>query len=106
MPQPKIHASAAARQAAHRKRCETAREAALGAKGLPALPVIASLPGWKRWNASFAAAQALIETALDEMRDYYDERSETWQESDRGDEHQDRISAVEEVLDTVSGLQF
>ena len=58
------------------------------------------------WNASFAAAQELIECALEEMRDYYDDRSETWQESERGDEHQDRISTVEEALDAISGLQF
>ena len=106
MPQPKIHASAAARQTAYRIRCEKARRTALTAKGLPSLPTIASLPGWKRWNASFAAAQEFIETVLDEMRDYYDERSETWQESDRGDEHQERISTVEEAFDAISGLRF
>ena len=106
MPQPKIHASPAARQSAYRDRCEKARRAALIARGLPSLPAIAALPGWKRWNASFAAAQDLTECALDEMRDYFDDRSETWQESERGDEHQDRITSVEEVLDAVSGLQF
>ncbi len=106
MPQPKTHASAAARQAAYRKRCEQARRAALVAKGLPSLPAIASLPGWKRWNASFEAAQELIENTLDEMREYYDDRSEAWQESDRGDEHQERISTVEEALDALGSLQF
>ena len=106
MPQQKKHNNRAARQAAYRARCERARRAALSAKGLPSLPTIATLPGWKRWNASFTAAQELIETALDEMRDYYDERSETWQESERGDEHQERISTVEEALDAVSGLEF
>ena len=106
MPQPKIHASPAARQSAYRRRCEQARRVGLVARGLPSLPAIAALPGWKRWNASFAAAHQLIECALDEMREYFDDRSESWQEGERGDEHQERISSVEEVLDAVSGLQF
>lgn len=59
MPQCKLHASPAARQAAYRSRGEQARRLALDTKGLPALPVIATLPGWARWNASFTAAQEL-----------------------------------------------
>ena len=38
MPQPKLHASEAARQAAFRLRREQSRQAELAAKGLPALP--------------------------------------------------------------------
>ena len=104
MPQPKIHVSAAARQAAYRERCEQARQLALSAKGLPSLPVISSLPGWTRWNASFRAAQELIACNLSEMQDYYDDRSESWQESERGEEHQERIASVEAVLDALGEL--
>ena len=53
MPQPKQHASNAARQAAFRARREQARLVELAGKGLPSLPMISSLPGWARWNASF-----------------------------------------------------
>jgi hypothetical protein len=104
MPQPKKHTSAAARQAAYRLRCEQARQAALAAKGLPMLPAIAALPGSSRWNASFAAAKELIASTLSEMQDYFDERSESWQESERGDNHQERMASVDEVLDALSGL--
>jgi len=104
MPQPKKHTSAAARQAAYRLRCEQARQAALAAKGLPMLPAIAALPGSSRWNASFAAAKELIASTLSEMQDYFDERSESWQESERGDSHQERMASVDEVLDALSGL--
>jgi hypothetical protein len=45
MPRPRIHASAAARQAAFRVRREQARQAVLAAKGLPALPAIPSMQG-------------------------------------------------------------
>ena len=104
MPQPKKHTSDAARQAAYRLRCEQARQAALAAKGLPMLPAIAALPGSSRWNASFAAAKELIASTLSEMQDYFDERSESWQESERGDNHQERMASVDEVLDALSGL--
>ena len=104
MPQPKIHASAAKRQAAFRARSERARQAELAAKGLPSLPVISSMPGWPRWNASFTAAQELIACNLSEMQDYYDDRSESWQESQRGEEHQERIASVEAVLDALGEL--
>jgi hypothetical protein len=104
MPQPKYHVSAAARQAAYRKRCEKARKSALAAKALPALPTIPTMPGWKRWNASFVAAYEMIADTLSEMQGYFDDRSESWQESDRGDEHQERIASVEAALEALAEL--
>jgi len=104
MPQPKRHASAAARQASFRARREQSRQATLSAKGLPALPAIPSMPGWPRWNASFANAQEMITQTLGEMQDYYEDRSETWQESDRGEEHQEKIASVEAVVDALADL--
>ena len=104
MPRPRIHASAAARQAAFRVRRESARQAILASKGLPALPAIPSLPGWPRWNASFVSAQELMTETLSQMQDYFDARSESWQESERGEEHQERIASVEAVLDALGEL--
>jgi hypothetical protein len=104
MPQPRKHASAAARQAAYRTRREQGRQVELYAKGLPALPAIATLPGWPRWKASFVAAQALLTSALGEMQDYYDERSEAWQEGDRGEDYQERLALVEAAVDAVGEL--
>ncbi len=104
MPQPKKHTSAAARQAAFRTRREETRQTALAAKGLPSLPMISSMPGWARWNASFQAAHELIAESLSEMQDYYDARSDSWQESDRGDEHQEKIASVETAVTALSDL--
>ena len=106
MPQPKKHTSAAARQAAYRLRCEQARQAALAAKGLPMLPAIAALPGSSRWNASFAAAKELIASTLSEMQDYFDERTEKWQEGDNGGECQEKIDSTQILLDAFSELTF
>jgi hypothetical protein len=104
MPQPRKYASPAARQAAFRARREQARQIELAAKGLPSLPVIASMPGWARWNASFKAAHELIADTLGEMQDYYADRSESWQEGERGEEHQEKISSVETIADALSDL--
>jgi hypothetical protein len=104
MPQPKRYASAAARQAAYRQRCEQARQAALAAKGLPSLPVVATMPGGVRWKASLTSAHELMADTLGEMQDYFDERSESWQESSRGEDHQERIGALEAVLDALEDL--
>ena len=104
MPRPKIHASAAARQAAFRVRRESARQAVLAAKGLPALPAIPSMPGWPRWNASFINAQELLTETLSQMQDYFEARSENWQEGERGEDHQEKIALVEAVLDALNDL--
>jgi hypothetical protein len=104
MPQERKHNTDAARQRAYRARREQARQIALTQKGLPALPAIATVPGWPRWNASFTAAHALIADSLTQMQDYFDDRSQTWQESERGAEHQERIASVEAALDAVGEL--
>jgi hypothetical protein len=104
MPQPRKHASPAERQAAFRARREQARQVELAAKGLPSLPAISSIPGWSRWNASFRAAQELIACNLSEMQDYFDDRSDTWQESERGEDHRERIASAEAVLEALGEL--
>jgi len=104
MPQPRQYASSAARQAAYRARCEKARQQALLQQGLPALPAVASIPGWARWNASLAAAQALLLQVSREMQEYYDARSETWQESPRGEEFTERQEVVEALAGELETL--
>src|SRR5689334_3408779 len=94
MPRSRTYASAAARQAAYRARSQQARQDALRAKGLPPLPAIATLPGWARWNASLTAAHALLEQVSQEMQTYFDERTDTWQESERGEQFTQRQEAV------------
>ena len=104
MPQPRKYATRAEQQLAYRQRCQQARTAELSAKGLPPLPAIATLPGWPRWNASLKAAHERLACTLNEMQHYYADRSEDWQESERGEEHQERIDSLETVLDALSEL--
>jgi len=38
------------------------------------------------------------------MQEYYEARSEAWQESERGDDFAERLEAVQEVLEAVAEL--
>ena len=49
-------------------------------------------------------AHDLIDGAVSEMQDYYDDRSDAWQESERGEDHQERIASVEAVLEALGEL--
>lgn len=104
MSQKRIYPSHAARQAAYRARRECARQAALEAKGLPPLPAIATVPAWPRWRSTFAAATQLLTNSLTEMQDYFDLRSQSWQESDRGEKHQEQIALLEAALEALGEL--
>ncbi len=104
MPQPRKHENPAHRQAAYRARTEQARASQLRERGLPDLPAIATIPGTIRWNAMFRYTEAMLWTAQAEMTNYYDDRSEAWQESDRGVEHQERLAAVEALVEALAEL--
>ena len=96
--------SNAERQAAYRLRQAHVRQAERTEKGLPSLPPIASLPGHPRWRTAIRYALALLTLVKDEMVAYFDERSEVWQESDRGTAHQERIDTLEELLTTLEEI--
>jgi hypothetical protein len=87
-----------ARQAAYRLRQAAERRQELTDRGLPSFPSLPTMPGTARWNAAIQRCVALLTLVCDEMTAYYDERSETWQDSDRGVTHQERMEALNEVL--------
>lgn len=101
MPQPKLHINHAARQAAYRGRQQAAYAAALQQKGLPKLPAIPALPGTLRWRKALDSAALILEQTTSEMQDYYDERSETWQESERAEALLELKDQIEACLNTV-----
>lgn len=98
------YTSSAERQAAYRARCQEAQRQQLQAKGLPALPVLATVPGSARWRAALQSAQTLLGQVSSEMADYYEARSETWQESERGDAFRERQEALEALLSELETL--
>jgi hypothetical protein len=104
MPTPKKHANAAARNAAYRRRQEEARRQELLRKGLPPLPMVSTIPGEARWKKILAEAGALLSMVVDEREAYFDDRSDEWQESDKGDAFQERSDAITNILDGLDDL--
>jgi hypothetical protein len=104
MPRPKRYASSAQRQAAYRERIEQARQGRFDADYLPPLPSVDGIPGTTRWRQAVQLALQLLNTVQEEMDDYYSSRSETWQESEPGEEFDERKQAVDEAHDAVSSL--
>ena len=102
----KQRAQTAARQQCFRERQARARLVEQASKGLPALPASPSMPGHSRWNAVFVSAQAAITLASQQMSDYYDARSDAWQDGEQGDQFAERQEAVEAVLSHLAELSL
>jgi hypothetical protein len=81
------------------------QQEALAAKGLPLLPVIASLPGTARWSGQRLLALTVLGTMRDEMQAYYEDRTERWQESDRGQAMAERLDDLDAIFDSVDSFE-
>jgi len=104
MSTPRKHPNAAACQAAYRKRQQEARRQELTRKGLPPLPMVPTIPGEARWKKMLAEAGALLSMVADEREAYFDDRSDQWQESDKGDAFQERSDAIADILTNLDDL--
>jgi len=104
MPQPRKHGSQAQRQAAYQQRQREALKSLLQQKGLPALPAVPTIPGTARWRRAIESAVKFLATVEEEMQQYYSDRSEVWQESERAEEFQSRIDTVAEARGVVEEL--
>ena len=104
MPTPRRYVNPAQRQAAYRQRTALARRQEQEAQGLPPLPAVATLPGHPRWQALGRQALQLLETMQTEMQAYYEQRSEPWQDSERGEVFQERLQALQEAYEGVADL--
>jgi hypothetical protein len=104
MPTPKKYESLAEKQKAYRERAAAARIQELQQKGLPAGPSIPSMPGTKRWDALKMQSLTALSSVVDEMRAYYEERTQTWQESERGEEFSEHLSEIEELCSSLESL--
>ncbi len=89
----------AEKQRAYRDRL---KQRALG--NLPAAPILSNIPPERRWKALHDQARTALQTILDEMEAYQGERSDTWQESDKGEAFQERLDALTETLESLDDL--
>jgi hypothetical protein len=104
MPTPRRYANHAERQAAYRQRQAGARSQPFG-PGLPTPAAIPTRPGPARWAALTRQAARWLQLVQEEMEAYYDQRSEAWQESERGELFRERLEAVQEAQAAAEELQ-
>jgi hypothetical protein len=71
---------------------------------LPAAPILTNIPPERRWKALQEQARNALQTMLDEMEAYRDERSDTWQESERGEAFQERMDTLEGFIGELDEL--
>ena len=106
MPTPRKYANHAQRQRAYLPRQKAAQLAAIAAKNRPAGAAIATMPSTARWRALVAQTQTILEALQTEMEDYRDDRSEEWQEGEKGDAFQQAIEQVAEALESVQAIDL
>jgi len=104
MPTPRRYATPAARQAAYRQRQSEARSKEREAKGMALIPAVATSPGPRRWWALIRQASRLLETVQQEMQEHHDQRSDRWQESERGEAFLERVQALQDMQSAVEDL--
>ena len=105
MPTPKRYNDPAARQRAYRERQVQIRLDERNQKGLPAVPALPTMPGDRRWQTLLEQAQSALSCVQMEMQAYYDDRSEAWQEGERGESMQERLDSAESILTDLEDLQ-
>jgi len=96
MPTPRKYKSGAERQVAYRLRCKE-REGTL------AHPLPLTL-GRKRWTAMLGRALHLLEQAHEEMQDYYDGKSEAWQDSERGEALAETMESAQDIASELKDI--
>ena len=90
-----------------RQRQAQAHAAQLAGKGLPPLPplpALPTLPGEARWRDLLSQAQWALSQLSREMQEYSEQRSQQWQESERGESFQERLEAVQELVASIEEL--
>ena len=97
-PHPRTNAQ---RQADYRKRRRAIIDELFTMRGLPAIPAIVNIPGWVRWKEAMTRIAYQIEMVETEMTQYYDERSDRWQESEQAEAFYERREALRCILETV-----
>jgi hypothetical protein len=105
MPAKRKYDTSAKRQAAYRTILRSAHNELQAEKGIPPLPPIATIPGHRRWGAMLQMASRLVRSIHDEMQGYFDERSESWQESDRADAFIERMDELAELIGSLESLE-
>jgi len=92
MPQPRKYATVAERQQAYRRRKQETAESSTGT------------PGYAKWRRELREASDTINRVYEEIHYWMQDRSERWQESDRGAAMEADRDELWEISDKLSDL--
>jgi hypothetical protein len=67
--------------------------------------ILAMKPGKSKWGHLLHAAKELLTLAHTERSDYYDDRTESWQDSDAGCDFYDTNDSLQAVIDDLEALE-
>lgn len=104
MPAGRKYDTPAQRQAAYRARQRAGRDELSKTNGIPPLPAIPAMPGHRRWEAMLRMALLLVVSTHGEMRDYFDDRSESWRESDKAEAFVERADELVDLIDSFEAI--
>ncbi len=104
MPQPRKYKTRSEQQAAYRLRVKRSQLELLSSKALPPLPALPVIPGTIRWKAMNKQVDLLLSMAADEMLNYYEDRSEQWQESEKAEEFLAKQERLREIIDLLQDI--
>ena len=93
-------ATNAQRQAAYRRRRRATIDGLLTTRGLPPLPAVSTIPGWPRWKEAMSRIAAQLDVIESEMTDYYEDRSERWQESERAEAFDENLNVLRTIMES------
>lgn len=96
MPALKKYANSAQRQVAYRSRCKE--------QGAQPQAVPSTGAAYRRWEKMRKQALSLLNQVVAEMELYHDQRSETWQESERAEEFNELMESISETATALSDI--
>lgn len=97
MPRTRKYQTNGERQAAYRRRCAQVTDVGVCA-------LLPSALGRRRWRAMVNKALLLLEGAASEMQEYFDQHSESWQESQAGESLAEMLESVQDAVASVEDI--
>lgn len=98
MPTLRKYVNSAQRQAAYRSRCKV--------RGEPPQAAPATGAVYRRWDKMRKQAMSLLNQVVVEMETYHDQRSETWQDSQRVEACIELMESVAETVETLTEMSM
>ena len=72
----------------------------------PKTASIKAMPSTARWKSLREQAVSTLQCLQNEMQSYFDDRSQEWQEGERGETFQEKIEAVEEAISNAQDIEI